>query len=164
MIVSMAIIGGIIGYASELISTSFGNYWKIAAGLISVFFGLFSMDLLPFKVPGITITPVNRKSGVFSSVIFGLAIGGLTFACSSCCNPVFPIVLAVSFVKGSFIWGILLMLAYALGYGLTFAAIIIGIALGFGKTSKNFAKFSKVLKYTGGIIMLVIGFYLLITV
>jgi cytochrome c biogenesis protein CcdA len=164
MIVSMAIIGGIIGFASELISNSFGNYWKIAAGLISILFGLFSMDLLPFKIPAITINANNKKSGILSSIIFGLTIGGLTLACSSCCNPVFPIIMAVSFVKGSFIWGILLMITYAFGYGLTFVAIIIGIGFGFGKTSKTFTRFGNVLKYAGGIIMILVGFYLLITI
>ncbi|MFH0867187.1 MAG: hypothetical protein V1904_13415, partial [Bacteroidota bacterium] len=77
MILSMSIIGGIIGYASELISDSFGNYWKIAAGLISIFFGLFSMDLLPFKMPGISIKQTNQKGNIFSAVLFGLTIGGL---------------------------------------------------------------------------------------
>lgn len=164
MILSMAVIGAIIGYASELISVSFGNYWKIAAGLISIFFGLFTMDLLPFKMPGMNISPTSPKSGIFSSVIFGLTIGGLTLASSTCCNPVFPIVMAVSFVKGSVIWGILLMIAYALGYGLTFTAIIIGAGLGFGKSSRTFEKLGIVLKYAGGIIMILVGFYLLITV
>lgn len=164
MLISMSVIGGIIGYASELISSSFGNYWKIAAGIVSVFFGLFTLDVLPFKMPNITLNPSRRKSGIFSSVIFGLTIGGLTLATGTCCNPVFPIILAVSFVKGSLIWGVLLLFFYALGYGLTFTAIMIGIGLGFGKTSRTFTKFGNVLKYAGGIIMLVVGFYLLVTI
>ncbi len=164
MIISMVAIGGIIGYASELISISFGKYWKIAAGLISVFFGLFAMDLLPFKMPGISINPFNRKKGILSSAIFGLTVGGLLLASSSCCNPVFTIVLAVSFVKGSFIWGMLLMLAYALGYALTFTAIIVGVGLGFGKASASFTKFGNALKFTSGIIMVAVGFYLLVTI
>lgn len=164
MIFSMSVIGAIIGFASELISNSFGNYWKIAAGLIAVFFGLMSMDLLPFKMPGISIIPKTPKAGFFPSMILGLTIGGLTLACSSCCNPVFPIVLAVSFVKGSMVWGMLLMFAYSIGYGLMFTALMIGIGLGFGKASKSFEKFGLVMKYVGGITMIVIGFYLLITV
>ena len=164
MIVSMSVIGAIIGFASELISNSFGNYWKIAAGLISIFFGLLSMDFLPFKMPGISIIPKTPKGGIISSIVFGLTIGGLTLACGSCCNPVFPIVLAVSFVKGSMIWGIMLMFTYAAGYGLTFSGILIAIGLGFGKASKSFNKFGTIMKYTGGIIMIVIGFYLLITI
>jgi cytochrome c-type biogenesis protein len=164
MIVSMSVIGGLVGYASELISDSFGVYWKVAAGIISVFFGLWTMDLLPFKMPGVKVNTANRRSGRFSSLIFGLTIGGLTLACSTCCNPVFPIVLAASFVKGSFIWGILLLFMYALGYGLTFAIIIVGVGLGFGTTSRNFAKFAKALKIAGGLLMIFIGFFLLLTI
>ena len=163
MLISMSVIGGIIGYASELISTSFGNYWKIAAGITAIFFGLFTMDLLPFKIPSINIRSPRHKSGILSSVIFGLTIGGLTLASGTCCNPVFPIILAVSFVKGSLIWGMLLLFVYALGYGVTFTAIMIGIGLGFGKTTRSYTKVGIVLKYVGGIILLVVGFYLLLT-
>ncbi len=164
LVISMSAVGGLIGYASEFISASFGNYWKIAAGLVSVFFGLYMMDLVPFKLPSITLKSSNRKSGMLSSILFGLTIGGLTLASSACCNPVFPIVLAISFVKGSFVWGILLMLAFALGHGITLTALIIGAGLGFGKTSKTFSTFGKVLKYGGGAIMVAIGFYFLITI
>lgn len=164
MILSMSVIGGIIGFASEIISVSFGNYWKIIAGLISIFFGLLSMDLLPFKMPGISIKQKDQKGNFLSAILFGLTVGGLTLACSTCCNPVFPIIVAVSFVKGSTIWGVLMLLAYSLGYGITFAAIIIGLGLGFGKTSKSFSKFGTVMKYVGGITMIVLGFYFLITI
>lgn len=164
MIISMVILGGIIGYASELISISFGKYWKIAAGFISIFFGLYAMDLLPFKMPGISFKPSPQRRGTFSSVVFGLTVGGLLLASSSCCNPVFPIVLAVSFVKGSFIWGMLLMFAYALGNALIFFTIILGIGLGFETATSTFKKLGNVLKYAGGIIMIAVGFYLLITI
>ena len=164
MLISMSVIGGIIGYASELISVSLGNYWKIAAGIISVFFGLFTMDLLPFKMPGINIKNPGYQSGILSSVILGLTVGGLTLVSGTCCNPVFPVILAVSFVKGSFIWGVLLLFVYALGYGATFTAIMIAIGLGFGKTTRSFTKVGNVVKYAGGIILLVVGFYLLLTI
>lgn len=164
IVISMAAIGCIIGYASELISISFGNYWKIAAGAISIFFGLLTIDVVPFKIPGFTVSPSSKKNGILSSVIYGFTIGGLTLTFSSCCNPVFPVIVAVSFVKGSFLWGLMLMLAYAFGYGITIAIIVIAIGFGFGKTSRTFTKAGKVLKYAGGIIMIMIGFYLLITI
>ena len=72
--------------------------------------------------------------------------------------------LAVCFVKGSFIWGVMLLFVYALGYGIAFTTIMMGIGLGFVKTSHIFAKFGTVLQYVGGIIMLIVGFYLLLTV
>ncbi|MFA5781615.1 MAG: cytochrome c biogenesis protein CcdA [Bacteroidales bacterium] len=163
-IVSMAVIGGIIGYAGELISDSFGNYWKIAAGLISIFFGLYTMNLLPFKMPAVSVNPNNQKGGIFSAIIFGFTIGGLSSACGLCCNPFFPVVLAVSFVKGSVVWGILMLLTFSLGYGLPLAAAMVGVGMGFGKISKAVNRFGTIMKYAGGIALIAIGFYLLITV
>lgn len=163
-IISMAIIGGVIGYASNLISDSFGIYWKIFAGFVMIFFGLFSLDLLPFRIPSISVNSKNSNGSIFSSIIFGLTVGGLATAFNTCCNPVFPIVLAATFVKGNVLWGILLLLAFALGYGLPLAASMVGIGFGFGKISKRASTFGKIIKYAGGITLLIIGFYFLITI
>jgi cytochrome c-type biogenesis protein len=161
--ISMAIIGGIIGYAGDLVSDSLGIYWQLAAGLIMIFFGLYTMDFLPFKIPSISINAKNKKGSVFSSMIFGLTVGGLATAFNTCCNPVFPIVLAASFVKGSVLWGMLLLLSFSLGYGLPLAAAMVGIGMGFGKISKSASVASKIIKYAGGIALLGMGFYFLIT-
>jgi len=164
IVISMAVLGGITGYASQQINLTFGIYWKIAAALICIFFGLLTMDILPFRIPSISINPVKKGNSFISPLIFGLTTGGLTLACSACCNPVFPVVFALSFVKGSFIWGILMLTVYAVGYGITLVVILTGIGLGFWKTSKTFLKSGLVLKYTGGILMILIGFYLLISI
>lgn len=162
-VITMMIIGAIIGYASQIINNSFGNYWKIFAGIISIFFGLYSMDIVPIKIPGITLKQKNSAGGVLSAMIFGITIGGLASASSMCCNPFFPIVLTASFVKGSVFWGVLMLLTFALGYGLTLAASMVGVGLGFGKISKSMSKIGIVLKYLGGITMVALGFYFLIS-
>jgi cytochrome c-type biogenesis protein len=163
-IISMATIGALFGYASSLISNSFGNYWKIAAGLIAILFGLYSMNLLPFALPGLSIKKRQTQQGIFSAILFGLAIGGLSTALNSCCNPIFPVILAASFVKGSAIWGLMMLSAFALGYGLPLAAAIVGFGLGLGKISKTLSIVGTVVTYIGGITLLALGFYLLITI
>jgi cytochrome c-type biogenesis protein len=163
-IISMAAIGALIGYTSSVISDSFGMYWQIGAGLITIFFGLMTLDLLPFKMPGFQVNSKNKSKGIFSSIVFGFTVGGLATAFNSCCNPVFPIVLAASFVKGSVIWGMLMLVAFALGYGLPLAAAMVGIGLGFGKISKTTSAIGKVIKYAGGIALIVLGFYFLLTI
>lgn len=163
LMVSMTILGGMIGFAGEWISQSTGRYWKVIAGLISVFFGLLTMELIPVKIPGLSVLPSKSEKGAFSGLLIGLTIGGLTLLTSTCCNPIFPVVMAVSFVKGSFYWGMLLMMAYALGYGLTFTGISIAIGLGFKTASQSFTKVGTFLKYLGGITMVIVGFYLLLT-
>ena len=163
-IISMALIGTLFGYAGQWISNSFGNYWKIAAGLIAVAFGLYSMDLLPFKIPGITLKPDPDEKKVFSAILFGLAIGGLSSALNSCCNPLFPVILAASFVKGSALWGLVMLTVFAFGYGLPLAAMMVGLGLGIGKASKTLAIVGTIVKYAGGIALVILGFYFLLTI
>jgi cytochrome c-type biogenesis protein len=163
-IVSMATIGALFGYASQLISNSFGNYWRIAAGLIAIFFGLYSMNLMPFTLPGLSIKTNQTQKGVFSAILFGLAIGGLSTALNSCCNPIFPVILAASFVKGSAVWGLVMLSVFACGYGLPLAAAIVGFGLGLGKISKTLSIVSTVITYIGGITLLILGFYFLLTI
>ena len=162
-VISMALIGTLFGYAGHWISNSFGNYWKIAAGLIFIFFGFYSMDLLPFKMPGIKINTAQSEKNIFSAILFGLAIGGLSSALNSCCNPLFPVILAASFVKGSSVWGLMMLTVFALGYGLPLAAMMVGLGLGLGKVSKTLSIVGTVVKYAGGIALIILGFYFLLT-
>jgi cytochrome c biogenesis protein CcdA len=163
-VVSMAAIGALFGYAGGLVGDSFGTLWKIAAGLICVFFGLNSMNLLPFRVPSFSIKHEGLNTGILSAILFGLAVGGLSTAFNTCCNPIFPIILAASFVKGSTFWGLLMLSVFALGYAFPLALGMVGLKLGLEKVSGGMSKLGNVVKYTGGILLLVMGFYFLITV
>jgi cytochrome c-type biogenesis protein len=162
-ILAMAGIGALFGYAGDLISDSFGNYWKIAAGILCIFFGLYSMDFLPFKLPTIKFNNENQEPGVLPAILFGLTIGGLATAFNTCCNPLFPIILAASFVKGSAVWGLMMLTAFALGYALPLALGLVGVRLGVGKLSKAASTAGSVIKYAGGILLVGMGFYFLIT-
>jgi len=162
-VIAMSAIGSLIGYASEVISASIGSYWKIGAGLLLILFGVYILDLLPFKVPGLSLNFENKKSGIGGAMVFGFIIGGLTVLSNICCNPIFPIVAAASLVGGSTWWGFLLLFFYALGYGVTIAAAMLGVGLGLGKISKALSKLAVVIKYAGGLTLIVLGFYFLIT-
>ncbi len=163
-VVSMGLIGTLFGYAGQWINDSFGNYWKIAAGLIAIFFGMYSMELVPFKLPGFSIKPGQSKQNIFSAILFGFAVGGLSSALNSCCNPLFPVILAASFVKGSALWGLMMLTTFSLGYGLPLAAMMTGLSLGLGKISKTLTIVGSVAKYAGGISLVALGFYFLLTI
>ncbi|MFZ4520860.1 MAG: cytochrome c biogenesis CcdA family protein [Bacteroidales bacterium] len=163
-VISMGVIGTLFGYAGQWISDSFGNYWRIAAGVIAIFFGLYSMDLVPFKLPGLTLKPSQSGQNIFSAILFGLAVGGLSTALSSCCNPLFPVILAASFVKGSALWGLMMLTSFSLGYGLPLASMMVGLSLGIGKVSKTLTTVGTIVKYVGGISLVLLGFYFLLTI
>lgn len=162
-IISMSLIGALFGFAGKWVSESLGSYWKIAAGLVAIVFGLYSMELMPFKIPGISLKKAESQQTMFTAIIFGFAVGGLSAACNSCCNPFFPVILAASFVKGSAMWGFVMLTTFALGFGLPLAAMIVGISLGLGKISAALSMVVKIAKYIGGIALVALGFYLLLT-
>jgi len=163
-VVAMAILGCIIGFAGEFISNSMGSYWKIGAGGILIFFGMYMLDILPFKIPGIAHDFQSKQTGIAGAILFGFVVGSITSLGTLCCNPIFPIVVAASLVTGSTIWGFILLLTYALGFGSTLAAAMLGIGLGIGKLSNWLSKFAMVIKYAGGITLIIFGFYFILTI
>ena len=163
-VIALSAVGCLIGFASEFISVSIGNYWKIVAGIVTIFFGVYTLDVLPFKIKGLTPNFQNKKSSITGAVIFGFIMGGTISLGSLCCNPVFPIVMGASFLKGSALWGFAMLFFYALGYGITLAAAMLGLGLGLGKVSTLLSKFAVVIKYAGGITLIILGFYFLLTI
>jgi len=163
-VIALSAVGCLIGFASELVSVTTGNYWKIGAGIIAVFFGVYTLVILPFKIKGISPNFQSKKSGIAGAVLFGFVMGGATSLGNLCCNPIFPVVMGASFLKGSTLWGLAMLFFYALGYGVTLAAAMLGIGLGLGKISNVLSKFAVFIKYAGGITLIVFGFYLLLTI
>lgn len=160
-VISMAIIGLLFGYAGQWISSSLGNYGKIVAALIAIFFGIYSMDLLPFTLPGMNLKQERNETGTLAAILFGLAVGGLFSALNTCCNPLFPIVLAATFIKGSALWGFMMLTTFALGYCIPLAAMMIGLSVGIGRAAKTLNLVGTIVKYIGGVSLVLIGFYLL---
>jgi cytochrome c biogenesis protein CcdA len=163
-VVALSAVGCLIGYAGELVNATMGNYWKIIAGIIAILFGVYTLDILPFKIKVISPNFQNKKGGIVGAVLFGFVMGGATSLGSLCCNPIFPVVMGASFLKGNTLWGLSLLFCYALGYGVTLAAAMLGVGLGLGKISKLLSKFAVIIKYAGGITLIILGFYLLLTI
>lgn len=162
-IISMSVIGALFGYAGNWAQESLGKYGQIAAGLVAILFGLYSMDIVPVKLPDLSLKSKQSQANIFASVIIGFSVGGLSAACNTCCNPFFPVILAASFVKGSAVWGFIMLAVFALGFGIPLAAIIIGMGLGLGGLSARLSLIVKIVKFAGGIAMVALGFYLLLT-
>lgn len=160
-VLAMAIMGWLAGTAGKVVNATLGNYWKIAAGLVSILFGLYSLDLVPFKLPALSAGRSRTPGNLFTAIVFGFTIGGLSAGLNTCCNPVFPVILAASFVKGSSLWGLVLLSSFGLGSGLPLAAMMVGFSLGMGRLAKTLAAIGRIAKYGGGILLVALGFYFL---
>jgi cytochrome c biogenesis protein CcdA len=162
-VAAMSALGCILGFAGEIISTTTGKYGKIGVGVLLILFGIYTLDILPFKVTGIPLGYQSKKRGIGGAILFGFIVGSLTSLGTLCCNPVLPIVAAASLATGSTLWGFVLLFTYSLGFGATIAAAMLGVGLGIGKISNWLAKSAVYIKYAGGIILIVLGFYFILT-
>lgn len=164
-ILAMVVVGAIIGYAGQVAGESFGRYGKVMAGLVSVFFGLMALNLIPLdklKLP--TFNQITRKypQGILGTIIFGFALGGASISCSvSCCAPAFVIVLGVASLQGEWVKSALMMGIYAVGYSIPLAAVLLGVS--FGKWALGASKAMPAVRGIAGVLLLAVGFYFLAT-
>ncbi len=160
-VISLAIIGALIGYVGSTIATIVGAFWKIIVSILLIVFGLFSLGLIPFNLPKLNYK--SKGKGFIPGLILGLVTGGLSILLNLCCNPILPIVLGATFLKAGVLSGIIILTSFAFGYSLPFAVAIAGIQFGVSKISNNMQNVGKVIGYIAGIIMIISGFYLIYT-
>ena len=162
-VLALSIVGAFIGYTGEIINKNFGVYAKAIAGIVLIFLGLLSLNLLPFKLPKAKITTSQQSSGILKAVFFGFILGGSSIICSvSCCNPILLVALGAVAMQGKWFNGAFLMAILALGYSIPLSAILLGV--GFGKWTLRTNKAMPLIKVIAGIVLLTVGFYFLFTI
>jgi len=160
-IVSLMIIGAISGFVGQVAQSTLGRYWKIFAGVIAVILGLASLKLLPFNISFGKFSPTKRELGPIGQIITGIALGGIVAVSSLPCNPGIFIVMGAAILQGAVLWAICLLGFYAIGFALPLGLLMLGISLGnFTLASKGM---DKAMRWISGGILIVIGFYFLLT-
>ena len=91
----------------------------------------------------------------------GLFLGGGVAACSLPCNPGIYIVIGASILMGHILWGMVLMVAFAVGFSLPLAAILFGVS--FGKASLKVQKADAAIRSVAGALLVAAGLYLLVS-
>ena len=110
-------------------------------------------------IPSTYLTNANTRRGYVGAVVTGM-LGGL-FS-SPCATPVLVALLTLVAGSGNIAWGVFLLLMYSLGHSVL--VVVAGTSVGFVKhlsASGKYGKFSTVLKYGMGAVLLIMGFYLL---
>lgn len=160
-ILSLMIIGGLAGFVGQTAQASLGRYWKLFASLVAILFGLASLKLLPFSLPTFTQKMTTTRAGTLGTAVTGLLIGGGVAVTSLPCNPGIFIVLGAAVLQGQVAWATLLLTLFALGFSLPLAAVLLGVSL--GKTAFMTQKADAVIRWISGSILLIAGFYLLLS-
>jgi cytochrome c biogenesis protein CcdA len=162
VIIATVILGSMAGLISQVAQNTLGRYWKLFGGFIIIFFGLGTLRLFPFKLPKRKVPEgKSRPTGFLPAALFGLVIGGGIGFCSMPCNPGIFIVLGAAVVQGYNLWIITMLVAYAIGFSLPLAAIMLGVS--FGKSVARAKTTVAVIRVVAGIILIAAGFYFLWT-
>lgn len=93
------------------------------------------------------------------AVLGGLFLGGGVAAVSLPCNPGIFIVTGTSILMGKIFWGMVLMVAFGVGFSLPLAAILFGVS--FGKASLKWQKADATIRVVAGVLLVGAGLYLL---
>ena len=158
---ALIILGFVAGLIGQTAQAFLGRYWRLFAGCVAVVLGLATLKWLPFSLPRCfqedgTPSACGRRMG---AALGGLFLGGGVAAFSLCCNPGIFIVMGASILMGRILWGMVLMAAFAIGFSLPLATILLGVSL--GKASIKAQKADAALRTVAGVLLLVAGLYLL---
>ncbi len=160
-IVALVILGSVAGFIGRVAQDTMGKYWKVFAGLIAIFVGLAALKLLPFKLPTKTVKGKSQPKGFLGAAAFGLVMGGGVSVASLACNPGIFIVLGVAVLQGYTLWAMAIMAAYAVGFSLPLAVIMLGVS--FGKSVIKARKTETAIRIVAGVLLIAAGFYFLAT-
>ena len=163
-IIALSIIGALTGFVSQAVGAMVGSYWKIIGGLVAVYFGLAAIGFLPFDIPQPSFLKEKVNTKNVNGLVFGLALGGFATACSASCNPIFAVVLGMSFLQGSILWSWLILFVFAIGYSIPLGGMLVGLGFGFNKIAHVFLKYAEAIKLVSGGFLILIGFALLMGV
>jgi len=162
IVLSLLIIGSVAGFIGQVAQIALGSYWKIFAGIDAIIAGLGALNILPFNIPGIRSRSLeSRKRGFLEPAIIGLVMGGAISVCSLGCNPGILIILGVAVLQGYTLWMYGILSAYAIGFSLPLAALMLGVTL--GRSAIGLKEADKAIRFVAGAVFIVVGLYFLST-
>lgn len=144
----LMLLGGIAGYLGAFLTETFGKYWALAMGTISII-----AAGIAFYGPYLRVRQLEslRKPGIGGSFIYGLIFSLGTSAA--------PLLLLLSFAaaKASIFYGLILALLFGIGRGLPF--LVVGL---FASSVSKLAKLTwlrKSIQIISGVALLYLSFY-----
>ena len=155
MVVIHMLLGLVAGLGGSWVKALLGRYWGLLLGPVLIMLGAMWPGWIKIKLPawGMQIKPVSGPVGAF--------LLGIPFSMAVCpfCTPALLILLGVAATVGSAFYGVLLMLAFALGRAVP---ILIGaVAMGWLEYLQLLGRHQKKLEVTGGLVLILAGLYML---
>jgi len=155
MLLVQALMGLIAGLGGAFVQQWLGRWWGLVLGPLLIVLGLLwpSWIRLPLPLPRLHAQRVTTHGGA-------LLLGGL-FSVAVCpfCTPALVVLLGIAVGSGSPLFGLLLLLAFALGRAVP---VLIGAwGMGYLEQMKGLGRFNRAFEVLGGITLILAGLYML---
>lgn len=148
-------LGAIAALGGLWVQNLLGRYWGLVLGPLLIVLGLAWPGWIKLRLPQVALRA--RRA----TTVWGAGALGAAFAVAVCpiCTPTLVILLGVAAGVGSVTFGVLLLLAFALGRALPI--LLGGWAVGALESLKPLAKHQRVFEVVGGVALVLTGLYML---
>ncbi len=155
MIATHALLGLIAGLGGAWVQSLFGRGWGLALGPLLVVLGLVWAGWLRVPLPRVSLRAREATS------LWGAGGLGAAFSVAVCpfCTPALYVMLGVAGAIGSPLFGVVLMLAFALGR--TIPVLAGAYAIGTLKRFAPLQRSQRAFETVGGMALILSGLYLL---
>jgi cytochrome c-type biogenesis protein len=155
MLVIHAVLGFIAGLGGQWVQQLFGRLWGLLLGPLLILLGLLWAGWIKLPLPSL---PVRARR---AASLWGAFALGVPFSVAICpfCTPALLVLIGVSASIGSPLFGMTLLLAFALGRAVP---IILGaVAVGWLQSLKGLSRFQRAFDKIGGVVLIIAGLYML---
>jgi cytochrome c-type biogenesis protein len=156
LMVTHALLGLIAGLGGNWVQQLLGRHWGLVLGPLLVLLGLMWPGWIRLPLPAIGF---RAKRAATAWGAFVLAVPFSVAICPFFCTPALVILLGVVAGIGSPLFGVALLLAFAVGRAVP---IILGAyAVGWLESLKVLSDFQKLFEVMGGLVLVLAGLYML---
>lgn len=155
MLIVHVALGAIAGLGGMWVQKLLGRYWGLVLGPLLIVLGLAWPGWIRLPLPKIALRARRATS------VWGAGALGAAFAVAICpfCTPALVVLLGVAAGLGSVTFGILLLLAFALGRAVPI--LLGGWAVGALESMKPLARYQRAFEVAGGVVLVLAGLYML---
>jgi len=155
MVITQAVLGLITGFGGQWVGKIIGRQWGLLLGPLLILLGLMWPGWLRLPLPSIPMRARRVTSGRGAGAL------GAAFAVAICpaCTPALVILLGLVAGIGSPFFGLMLLLAFALGRAVP---ILLGaVAVGWLESLAVLKHYQKIFEIIGGLLLILSGLYML---
>ena len=155
MVLMQALLGFITGFGGQWVAKIVGRQWGLLLGPLLIVLGLMWPGWLKLPLPSIPMRARRVTSG------WGACLLGAAFAVAVCpaCTPTLVILLGLVAAIGSPLFGLMLLLAFALGRALP---LLLGaVAVGWLESLAVLKNYQKAFEILGALLLILSGLYML---